>query len=451
MNAFARTLASFAFRQIIPCCALSCAALLITLQAAWPAQSNETNKNDPAAPTRAELSEKRTDLKELHDQIESLRKEMTAAESQRASAADQIKGVEREISATQRKLHVLSGQKTKLQTALENLGKQAQGLSGHLDELHAQLESLVYRQYLQGQPDALRLLLNGEDPNQITRDLYYLGAVARARAQLLGETETLLVKKQALSENMRERAAELSSIEARQKEQHAQLLTQRAQRKEMLSRISSKISQQREEIGNLQRNEKAMAQLIARLDSIIAAQTASRKESEAKAAKAAREANTSPPDERPPGLESVPGTVNELTPEALPTGNFSALKGKLRLPVRGSVTNRFGSKRQEGSTWKGLFIRAAQGSDIKAIAGGRVVFADWMRGFGNLLIVDHNGGYLSIYGYNDAVLKEVGDSVRGGDSIATTGNSGGNQESGLYFELRHKGQPIDPLKWVRLK
>ncbi|GHU03238.1 hypothetical protein FACS1894158_01180 [Betaproteobacteria bacterium] len=442
MNAFARTPALFAFRRIIPCRALL-ATLLTLLLTSLPALSDE---NDPVAPTRAQLSEKRTDLKELHGQIESLRKEVAAAESQRASAADQIKGVEREISATQREMHVLSGQKSKLQKALETLGKQAQGLSGHLDELHAQLESLVYRQYLQGQPDALRLLLNGEDPNQMTRDLYYLGTVARARAQLLDETETLLEEKQALSENMRERAAELSSIEARQKEQHARLLTQRAQRKEMLSMISSKISQQREEIGNLQRNEKAMAQLIARLDSLIAAQTA-RKESEARAAKA----NTLRPDERSPGLGSTPGTVNKLTPEALPAGSFSALKGKLRLPVRGSLTNRFGSKRQEGSTWKGLFIRASQGSDIKAIAGGRVVFADWMRGFGNLLIVDHNGGYLSIYGYNDAVLKEVGDNVRGGDSIATAGNSGGNQESGLYFELRHKGQAIDPLKWVRLK
>jgi septal ring factor EnvC (AmiA/AmiB activator) len=277
----------------------------------------------------------------------------------------------------------------------------------------------------------------------MTRDLYYLGAVARARAQLLGETETLRVKKQALSKNMRERAGELSSIEAWQKDQHVQLVGQRKQRQEMLTRISSKISQQRKEIGNLQRDEKALAQLIRRLDSIIAAQIAARKE---KAAREAKKAKTSPP-----GAERAPEVDNAHTPEALPAGNFSALKGKLRLPVRGSVTNRFGHTRQEGSTWKGLFIRAPQGSDIKSIAGGRVVFADWMRGFGNLLIVDHDGGYLSIYGYADAVLKEVGDSVRGGDSIATAGNSGGNEQSGLYFELRHKGQPIDPLKWVSLK
>jgi septal ring factor EnvC (AmiA/AmiB activator) len=437
MNVFANTPAPFTFRRIVPRCVLSCVVLLTTLLAAFPALSNG---NDDAS-TRAELSEKRSDLKELHEHIQSLRKEMAAAESQRDNEADQIKDVEREISATQRKLHVLSGQKARMQTALEDLRKQAQRLSERLDELHAQLESLVYRQYLQGQPDALRLLLNGEDPNQMTRDLYYLGAVARARSQLLSETETLLEKKRGLSENMLEHAGELSSIEARQKEQHAQLVTQREQRKEVLARISSKISQQREEIGNLQRDEKALARLIDRLDSIIAAQTAARRESEAKM----------PPAPRPPSHENAPAMDNEITPKALPAGNFTALKGKLRLPVRGSVTNRFGRTRQEGSTWKGLFIRAPQGSDIKAIAAGRVVFVDWMRGFGNLLIVDHDGGYLSIYGYNDAVLKEVGDSVHGGDSIAVAGNSGGNQESGLYFELRHKGQPIDPLEWINLK
>ena len=123
----------------------------------------------------------------------------------------------------------------------------------------------------------------------------------------------------------------------------------------------------------------------------------------------------------------------------------------MRLPTRGVVSNRFGSARQEGSTWKGLFIRAAAGSEVRAIAGGRVVFADWMRGFGNLLIVDHGGSYLSIYGNNESLLKQTGDTLRGGEVIATVGNSGGNPESGLYFELRYQGQPLDPLKWVSLK
>ncbi len=119
--------------------------------------------------------------------------------------------------------------------------------------------------------------------------------------------------------------------------------------------------------------------------------------------------------------------------------------------MRGSVTGRYGTPRDGGGTWRGLFIKAGPGSEIKAIAGGRVVFAEWMRGFGNLLIVDHGDAYLSIYGNNDSLLKQVGQSVKGGETIATVGNSGGNPDSGLYFELRHQGQPIDPMKWANLK
>lgn len=413
----------FVFRRFIACVVLSCAAFAAT--GARPAER--------AAASRAEVSEKRSDLKELRTQIESLRKEIAAAETRRAGAVDQIKEVEREISATQRELHGLSGQRSKLRETLKNLGKEEQELARRLDESQARLESLVYRRYLQGRPDTLRLLLNGENPNQIARDLYYLSVIGQARRQLLQETEALLDKKRELSENARERAGTLASVETRQKEQRARLMTQREQRKKTLAGISSQIAQQRKEIGNLQRDEKALTQLIARLERILAAQSAK------EAAKSAT-----------PG-KRAPETAGERKPETFPANGFAAQKGRLRLPVRGTPANRFGGARQEGGTWKGLFIRASQGSEIKSIAGGQVVFADWMRGFGNLMIVDHGDGYLSIYGYNDAMLKEVGDGVRGGDSIAIAGNSGGNAESGLYFELRHQGQPVDPLKWISLK
>jgi septal ring factor EnvC (AmiA/AmiB activator) len=122
------------------------------------------------------------------------------------------------------------------------------------------------------------------------------------------------------------------------------------------------------------------------------------------------------------------------------------------LPVRGELANRFGSPRADGGvTWKGLFIRSANGSEVKAVATGRVVFADWLRGFGNLMIVDHGNSYMSLYGNNETIHRQVGDAVRGGETIATVGNSGGNPDSGLYFELRHQGKPFDPLNWVRIK
>ncbi|MFZ4534850.1 murein hydrolase activator EnvC family protein [Propionivibrio sp.] len=403
-----------------------------------------TKEKQNVPPTSSEITEKKGDLKELREQIESLRKGMASAEGKRTDAADQLKEVEQVISATQRDLHNLTTQRDKLQGTMKYLGAQSRELETRLNNQQVQLEMLVYRQYLQGTPDSLRLLLNGDDPSQMARDLHYLAAIGLARSQLLGEIETSLQRKKALAADTQERADELAAIEARQKEQHGKLVAQREQRKLVLENISAKILDQRRQIGTLQRDEKQLSQLIVRLAKIIAAKPAPRRDVPRKVTRQ----GTAPP---PPVKPSTTGISNESTPEAAATGNFARLKGDLRLPTRGVVSNRFGGARQEGSTWKGLFILANPGSSVKAIAGGRVVFADWMRGFGNLMIVDHGSNYLSIYGNNDALLKQVGDDIRAGDTIASVGNSGGNPESGLYFELRHQGQPLDPLKWVNLK
>ncbi len=412
-----------------------------------------------AAPTHSEVANKKGDLKELRGQIESLKKGVVAAEGKRADAADQLKEVEQEISQTQRDLHQLGTQRDKLQGALKDLSSQSRELQGRLGSQQQQLEKLVHRQYLQGNPDSLRLLLNGDDPSQMARDLHYLSIIGRARSELLGEIEGNLQRKQAIAADTRARAAELAAVEARQKEQHDKLLAQRQQRQLVLEKISVKISQQRREIGNLQRDEKQLSQLIAQLAKTIAAnaEKAAKAEKAARAAQAAKTAKAAPrrdaPRQEPSPSRAAPSPEisNERAPEATAAGDLARHKGALRLPTRGVVSNRFGSARQEGSTWKGLFIRAATGSEVRAIAGGRVVFADWMRGFGNLLIIDHGGSYLSIYGNNEALLKQTGDTLRGGEVIASVGNSGGNPESGLYFELRHQGQPLDPLKWVNLK
>ena len=128
------------------------------------------------------------------------------------------------------------------------------------------------------------------------------------------------------------------------------------------------------------------------------------------------------------------------------------MKGQLRLPVRGELVGRYGAQRSEGTaSAKGVFIRAPGGESVRAVATGRVVYVDWMRGFGNLLIVDHGDAYLSIYGNNESLLKQPGDAVTLGEAVATVGQSGGNEETGLYFELRHLGRPFDPLSWVKLK
>ena len=437
-------------------------ALLILSAASVAAPQAKTRD---AGPTHGEVAEKKGDLKQLRGQIESLRKGVAAAEGKRSNAADQLKDVEQDISRTQRDLHNLGNQRDKLQATLKELGRQSHELQSRLNNQQAQLERMVYRQYLQGKPDSLRLLLNGDDSSQMARDLHYLAIIGHARSQLFDQTEDSLQRKQTLATDTQQRAAELAAIEAKQKEQRDKLLAQHEQRKRVLETISAKIAEQRREIGSLQRDEKQLTQVIERLDRIIAAQAAQAAAKAAQEAKAAQAAKAAAARERngtarkPEGgagsasasRPAAPEIINETLPQATPAGDFARQKGDLRLPVRGQVSNRFGSARQEGNKWKGLFIRANPGGEVKAIAAGRIVFADWMRGFGNIVIVDHGSAYLSIYGNNEALLKQNGDAVRGGDTIATVGNSGGNPESGLYFELRHQGQPLDPLKWINLK
>jgi septal ring factor EnvC (AmiA/AmiB activator) len=175
----------------------------------------------------------------------------------------------------------------------------------------------------------------------------------------------------------------------------------------MLGKIALQLKQQRREIGRLQQNENRLYQLVEKLAHVL------------------------------------PDTKSDSAP-------FKALKGKMVLPVRGKLRNQFGTRRPESTMmWTGWFLRAAANQPVKAVAAGQVVYADWLRGFGNLLIIDHGQGYMSLYGNNETLYKQVGDSLRGGDTIATVGSSGGNEDSGLYFELRFEGKPFDPNKWVR--
>ena len=446
-----------------------CVALLTAvLGASACAASARQNAREVGAAPASEIAERQGDLKSLRAQIEATRKEMANTEGSRKDASDQLQDAERAISVTQRELHDLTTQSDLLQARLKELGAQSRELEQRLNAQQVQLERLLYRQYLRGSPDPLRLFLNGDDPNQLARDLYYLETIGRARGQILREIESTLQRKQALAAETRLQAERLSASEARQKEEHARLLSQREQRQAVLDKLSKQIATQRREIGNMQRDEKRLTELVDRLSKIIAmraaaAREAQRRELPRSGAMAGTTIRHGPADAdrpAPPGRQAAAEepTATTAAPEARSgspaqpdTVNLARLKGQLRLPTRGAVSNRFGAARQEGGNWKGVFIGAATGSEVRSIAAGRVVFAEWMRGFGNLLIIDHGGSYLSIYANNDSLLKQVGDEVRVSETIATVGNSGGNPESGLYFELRHQGKPLDPLAWVNPK
>ena len=371
---------------------------------------------------------KREELKDLQGRIQSLQNEIARAEGSRADAAEELREAELAISDANRRLRGLGNERAGAQATLSSLNSQSNRLSTRITTQQAQLSRLLTQQFYAGETDAMRHLLSGDDPNQVARDAHFLSLLSRAKAGLIRDLGEVLDEKKRLAGLARSKSEELAEIETSQQRERAGLIEQKKKRQAVLARLSDRIKAQRREVDKLKRDEKRMARLIEGLGRIVA--------------KPRREPNVKGPALR-----------NERTPDtSLPEDAFSRLKGRLSLPIRGELANRFGTPRQEGgTTWKGIFIRSGSGAEVKAIAPGRIVFADWLRGFGNLAIVDHGDGYLSVYGNNESLFKEVGQQVKAGEAIASVGNSGGNPETGLYFELRHLGQPVDPLKWVGLK
>ena len=388
----------------------------------------------PLDATAAQVEAKRTELKDLRQRIDALRDDLGRNEKSRAGVADELKDTESAISSANRQLRELGEKRRTVEVEVTRLEQQSDALSAGIDMQQKQLAVMLYRRYLHGESDALQLLLSGEDPNRIAQDEYFLTVLSRAKAKMLGQLRESLAQKQKLAEARRDKAEELAVIEQKQQAGKVALVQKQKERQAVLARIAGTIRTQRREIDTLKNDEKRRTRLIEGLSRIV------------------RKPPTAKHRHTPPSEGSAPRV--EATPEAgglAYSGNFAALRGKLRLPLRGDITGRFGKPRNEGSNWKGLFIRSPEGTEVKAVAPGRVVFSDWLRGFGNLIIVDHGDGYLSVYGNNQSLFRDAGQIVAAGDTIAAAGSSGGGEESGLYFELRRQGQPFDPLTWASLR
>lgn len=375
----------------------------------------------------APASKKERELDDLRGRIESLQKELAASEESRGDAEDALRESERAISDANRRIAELAEHQQEADARLAKLQSEATRIKSEVDRQQVLLAKLLRQQYFHGEQDYLRLLLQGQDPNQAVRDLYYYGYISRERAAWLTALRQNLDRLEDTSRQAEAEAVDAARIREQQAQQRERLVREQEARKKVLAKVSREVARQRKEIGKLQRDEARLARLVERLSRLV---------------------TPKPQPESP-----APGVKNLQVPESMPDARrFTHLKGQLRLPVRGELANRFGSPRIDGGTsWKGLFIRSPEGEPVRAIASGRVVYADWLRGFGNLMILDHGEGYMSLYGNNESLLKQVGEAVRGGDVVASVGNSGGNPDSGVYFELRHKGTPLDPLNWVSLK
>ena len=391
--------------------------LLLAAGAAEPASVGAKEKED--------ARQRERELRELRGRIETLQKDLAKTEGSKSEAADALRESERAISDANRELRDLTRQSRDASKRVAELNADAKAREKALKGQQALLARLLYRHYLAGPSEPLQLLLNQEDPHQIARRLHYLGYISRAHAVLISDLRSGLARLQDVTREAEREATKLSKVTAEQQAQRRRLEKEKRARGQVLTRISRDLDRQRREITTLKRDEDRLAKLVERLAKLMA-------RSKPKAA---------------------PRVRNERVPQGATGDNaFRDLKGRLRLPVRGELTNRFGSPRSDGGVvWKGLFIVARAGEEVRAVADGRVVFADWLRGFGNLLIIDHGDAYMSLYGNNEALFKQVGDAIRGGEAVGAVGNSGGNADSGLYFELRYQGRPLDPLDWVSIR
>ena len=369
--------------------------MLIVALAAPPAQGASQEEN----------------LKALRSRIDALAKDVDKKEGSQREARDALRDSERAISNANRALTRLGASARELRAEAGRVAERRRSVEIQVSRREEAIERMLVG-WAQGRtaafaPDALRVALSGNDPADIGRRLYYLGQISRAAASLLAEQRAALAELERLANEARSRAERLRAIEQASRADRDKLLSERRERRRVLQALAADIRKNRNEIRVLRADEARLARLVEAIGRT--------------------------------GITSV-------------SEPFSALRGRLRLPVRGELTQRFGAPRgAAGTEAKGVFIRAPEGQPVRSIARGQVVYADWMRGFGNLLIVDHGENYLSIYANNESLLKELGDPVAPGEPIATTGSSGGNEETGLYFEMRHLGRAFDPLRWVKLK
>jgi septal ring factor EnvC (AmiA/AmiB activator) len=357
-------------------------------------------------------------LGQLRDRIETLRKDLSDKEESKSGLSDSLHESGQAIAGINQKLVNLKEERHEVENRLSQLQIELDVIQNKILDQQTHLEKLFYQQYIGGEHKYFRLLLAQKDPNQISRELYYYGHISRTRTEDINMYRADLEKLRAIADEANKKTTEIISIQTKQAGQKKILEQEEIKYKELLAGISKEVAKGRSEILKLKRDEKSLSLLV---NKIINNKN-----------------------------RSLKADKENLQNASLDEKDFKRKKGKLNLPVDGKIVNSFGSQKKGGVTWRGLFISAPVGIDVIAIADGKVVYADWIRGFGNVLIVDHGGDYMSLYGNNKILTKKVDETVHGGDIIAAVGNSDSNLDSGLYFELSHEGKPFDPLKWIRL-
>jgi septal ring factor EnvC (AmiA/AmiB activator) len=342
---------------------------------------------------------------EIHKIIDA--QKVTSAQKNDAAAA--LREQELKVAATSRQLRVLDQKLAGEQAKLDQLVVERNGLDAKLKDQRDALAALLRSAYAMGRGEELKLLLAQDRIDTVGRMLVYYRYFEHAR---VGEIEGLLKDMDALALVQSAIERETAELETARNERTAEaqrLDADRVERTRVLATLDAALKDEQARLTALGKDEKGLLELLEKLRDIFA---------------------------------DIPKQIAGAEP-------FAQLRGRLSWPLRGKVVSGFGASSEGEHESHGLLIAASGGSEVHAVSHGRVVFADWLRGFGLLIIVDHGDGYLSLYGYNESLLKDVGDWVNMNEVIATSGASGGQKAAGLYFELRYQGKAIDPKGWLK--
>ncbi|MCC2597714.1 peptidoglycan DD-metalloendopeptidase family protein [Pusillimonas sp. MFBS29] len=462
--------------------ALGC-ALLLWAGLACGAEPTLTQKQAAAREEQAQMRARIADLQE----------EIDRSTSSRRDAANQLKASETAISASNRRLAELAERQREARLELQDIESQTVRQQEQLKLRQHELGEQMRAQYAGGL-SPWTALLSGNNPQEIGRDLSYLGYITQAQADAVVAVRQALDELARLQASSQAHTRELAQLAQDTEEEKAALEEQKAERLQVLERIESELKAQRNQAAELKRNDERLGRLITGLEEAIEKQReaariaeekrraeaarlaeekrraeAARKEQARQAALAAQQARNERERQEAEQVRlqveqarekaraqelaaaRAEAAARKATPVRVePAGGFKGLRKGAPYPVNSTGTlGRFGAERPDGGLWRGIVLQAPEGRAIRAIAGGRVVYASWLSGFGNIMIVDHGAKYLSVYAYNQSLLKRVGDIVAEGDTIATVGATGGQVESGLYFEIRHQGVPVNPLLWLK--
>jgi septal ring factor EnvC (AmiA/AmiB activator) len=407
--------------------ALSLAAVLLTAGLSATASA--------ASPQNSKDTEQR--LKQVRTELKSVAAERRRIEGQRGDASRRLRAADEEVGRVGRSVRDTERALERDTQALADLQQRRDTLNAGLAARRGELAQLLRAAYTVGDDTPLKALLAQDRVDDAQRTLAYHRYAQRDRAARMNAIVQELQEVDTVEREITDRRTALDTARRTQRDQLASLEKARRDRADLVDQLDKKYKDRATREQALGQDAKALQQLLAQLRA-AAAKAAREKAAAERAARAA----AAKPKAGNATTPSTPLRPNTTTGPALQVGGLS-------WPVSGSLVARYGGPMPDGRTSQGVLIAAPAGTTVKAVADGRVVFADWMNGYGLILIIDHGNGYMSLYAHNDALLRDAGDAVKRGDALASVGNSGGQGRAALYFELRRNGQPVNPDTWLK--